>query len=570
MTTTDFTTAPPATQQDPQKRVNYSLGLVLGVDEFEQEQFYHLERGRQHNRALHGYGTVCGLQLTTSGSQVYVSPGLAIDPRGRVIEVERVQCADLNQWLSVQTNLQSLGHGASSPLGPASLYVVLCYRECLTDKVPVPGAPCRTEEDTLAPSRITESFDLRFTTTLPDAHEELAIRRFGDLLRQIEVSTTGNPSDFLTVERMEQFVRALESTASPLGSPLNDAALLLHPQDAEAVLRAGFRVWITEVRPSLLATGCGVPVEGCVLLGRLDFNLTSAGHVAPQAAPVITADDSDRPYLLPTRLLQENIFRGLIEAVVAASSPPSAPPPVATNLAGDVSGPIAANVVRQIQSVPVANTPPADGQVLTFVGASGRWQPSALPAPTPPTLQGDAAGPVGATNVQRIRGISVDPSIPPSGSLLTAVPAVTPSGVQWQAVTPSFVVHPAGGPSYGIVAAGNLQVGAAAAPATSYQGLAAVPMPGAAANSGRVLLTFPAFKPGAAQYIVKAMPSFEQALEATFQSVPIILFAGVSAATNPPGLLLQLVDARTGQALNDAIVKVMRLMVEISEFPFTG
>ena len=47
---------PPSTGLDPDKRVKYSLGLVLGVDEFEQEQHYLLGRGRQHNRALHGYG----------------------------------------------------------------------------------------------------------------------------------------------------------------------------------------------------------------------------------------------------------------------------------------------------------------------------------------------------------------------------------------------------------------------------------------------------------------------------------------------------------------------------------
>src|ERR671933_1804673 len=98
MTTAEFTTATPASPVlDPHQRVNYSLGLVLGVDEFQQEQFFHLERGRQHSRLLHGYGTVCGLQVTTNGGQVLVGPGVAVDRRGRVIEVDAAQCADLNQ-----------------------------------------------------------------------------------------------------------------------------------------------------------------------------------------------------------------------------------------------------------------------------------------------------------------------------------------------------------------------------------------------------------------------------------------------------------------------------------------
>jgi len=63
---TDFKPAYPDTVNlDPHKRVYYSHGLVLGVDEFLQEETYLLERDRTHNRGLHGYGTVCGLSLDT-------------------------------------------------------------------------------------------------------------------------------------------------------------------------------------------------------------------------------------------------------------------------------------------------------------------------------------------------------------------------------------------------------------------------------------------------------------------------------------------------------------------------
>src|SRR5690349_6095319 len=106
----DFITAAPSRSPlDPDKRVRYSLGLVLGVDEFEQEQFYFLERDRLHNRALHGYGTICGLRVGVDGLKVTVEPGLAVNPRGAVIRVPRAQCADLNQWLSVERNQKALG-----------------------------------------------------------------------------------------------------------------------------------------------------------------------------------------------------------------------------------------------------------------------------------------------------------------------------------------------------------------------------------------------------------------------------------------------------------------------------
>src|SRR5262249_33184181 len=153
------------------------------------------------------------------GSQVLVSAGVAVDPHGRVIEVAGAQCADLNQWLSVPVNLQA-ATGPGSPVGPATAYVVLCYRECLTNKVPVPGAPCRSEDDTLAPSRITESFELKFSPSRPPGTEEAAVLQFGALLRRIQVTSAAGPGTVLNVPAMEWLVRNLLVLGSPLGSPL--------------------------------------------------------------------------------------------------------------------------------------------------------------------------------------------------------------------------------------------------------------------------------------------------------------------------------------------------------------
>ena len=48
-------------EKDCLKRVNYQFGMVLGENEFVNEQCYFLEKEYMHNRALHGYGTVSGL-----------------------------------------------------------------------------------------------------------------------------------------------------------------------------------------------------------------------------------------------------------------------------------------------------------------------------------------------------------------------------------------------------------------------------------------------------------------------------------------------------------------------------
>lgn len=308
MMTADFTTALPSSPQlDPEQRVQYSLGLVLGVDEFQQEQFYHVQRSRQHTRLLHGYGTVCGLQVTTDHSQILVSPGVAVDQLGRVIEVPRAQCADLNLWLSQPQNLFAATASFGSPVGTATAYVELCYRECLTNRVPVPGAPCRSEADSLAPSRVTETFDLRISATRPAATEETAVLEFGALLRRVQITSASMPGTLLTVSEMEQRVRALAEHGSPLDS-VPGGPLLVLQQDAEAVLRAAFRVWVTEVRPKLLPSGCGAPEEACIELAELNFTVTPAGVVDTLPAPQIAVQDETRPFLLPTRLLQESLL----------------------------------------------------------------------------------------------------------------------------------------------------------------------------------------------------------------------------------------------------------------------
>jgi hypothetical protein len=45
------------------ERLNYYYGQALGVAEFQAEQHYFREKLRLHNRCLHGYGIVCGLDV---------------------------------------------------------------------------------------------------------------------------------------------------------------------------------------------------------------------------------------------------------------------------------------------------------------------------------------------------------------------------------------------------------------------------------------------------------------------------------------------------------------------------
>lgn len=309
------TTSLTPTTLDSHKRVNYSLGLVLGVDEFLQEQTYFMEGDRLHNRLLHGYGTLCGLQVSersgASGPEILVQPGIAVDPQGQTINVPSPQCVSLNDWLGQEINRQKVEEASGSPPGPVELYVVLCYRECRTDNVPIPGSPCRTEEDSTSPSRIADDFELRLVTSPPDQAEEELVDRFGRLLDLIEID--GTATDFLSDEDLADLVRALaEDDQLPSWASPPVGSFILHPDTACEALQHAMHVWVTEVR------GCDWTVEGqrCVRLAHLSFNTEEFGgrllvnEDIDVDGSVTVDDETDRPLLLHTRLLHEWIACG--------------------------------------------------------------------------------------------------------------------------------------------------------------------------------------------------------------------------------------------------------------------
>ncbi|HZD49379.1 MAG TPA: hypothetical protein VE178_11605 [Silvibacterium sp.] len=326
------TGAPCLQKSDPQKRVNYTFGMVLGVDEFNQEAAYLIGKDHSQYRLAHGYGTICGLQVSIPQSpdlEVQVSTGVAINPRGQEIHVRQQMCARLNDWLTTnQSTLQAL---YGTPPFSLSLCVVLGYRSCPTDTVPVPGQPCRTQQDSMAASRIADSFQLKLCinseppTSSPSSPpidavslaglcyapaqlEENAIRRFGRLLHRIRIVDL--PSS-ITEAQLLSLVRQLGTETGVMGSPYltsppyDESPIDISTHDAREFLRSAFLVWVTEIRPTLMAKAngcnCSTPDEDSVLLADLDLTVSGAWQVVG----TVNIDQSRRPYLLESRLLQE-------------------------------------------------------------------------------------------------------------------------------------------------------------------------------------------------------------------------------------------------------------------------
>ncbi len=318
---TDFVRT--ASRLDVAKRVNYSFGLVLGVDEFRQEQYHVLAKFQRHNRQLHGFGTVWGLKVnvptpaTPADLEVQVEPGLAISPGGHEICVPARMCAKLNAWLG--RNASSLSQLFGAPPFPLSLCVLLCYRECETDTVPIPGEPCRSDDEALAPSRIADSFELKLAVDgaptsppagvfdlldvcQPPSLTRRAEEAFGVFLRHVKVSTGGGTSD---ADLRTQVLRLADPASLDSGWPGSSAVMPIAPAQVEFILRT----WALEVLPLLQATvpasPCGPDETArCVLLARLDLQWDGT------AASAVTVDESGRPILLSTRVEQEWLSGG--------------------------------------------------------------------------------------------------------------------------------------------------------------------------------------------------------------------------------------------------------------------
>jgi hypothetical protein len=309
----DFISVFPANQPlDPNKRVNYLHGLVLGVDEFRQEEYYLLEKNRQHNRALHGYGTVCGLAVEqsaeSSGTEIKVKPGMAMNYCGQVIQVPNTQCAVLEEWLAANSAdiLERLGSPAA---GSLSLYLMLCYRECETDLVPIPAGPCQSLEEITAASRIADNFSLHFSLDVPPHyHFDAAIAELSALLLNIPVAAGGT----LTLEELLDLVRTLdpdyplssppEAASPPLSSPAIAGAIA--PENLLPFFHEAFKLWITEIKACHLdCTHNAVPEDktrNCVFLAQLNFDVTSVNNLVLLDSEVVI-DQGQRQFLLATQ-----------------------------------------------------------------------------------------------------------------------------------------------------------------------------------------------------------------------------------------------------------------------------
>lgn len=325
-----FTPAPDAAL-DPLQRVNYTFGMVLGVDDFRQEHAYLAARDERALRETIGYGVITGLGVAapkpasaSEGQQVRVAPGLALMPDGHLVGVPAEQCANLQTWLDAEL--------ARDPTTATrtTVYVLLRYAEASGSPVPIPGEPCRDESELSADARVADSFALDFSWTPPDASEDLALRAVVAWIRGIKVRTTAPAGQTLASfqAQVEAGLKeaittawgdphaptpAMPAAATPglpapslVSLPAPPKALQIPRAELAAYYAAAFEVWTRLLRSGFMAHHGPVPgaepvAERAVLLAAID---AKAGAGGARGVRML-----GRPQLLHLRLLQEWLLR---------------------------------------------------------------------------------------------------------------------------------------------------------------------------------------------------------------------------------------------------------------------
>ena len=363
---------------DPARHVNYAKGMVLGVDDFTQEFAYLAGRDQWLARDAIGYGTLSGLGVHVEeggadGPRLRVAAGSALAASGKLICVPADQCCVLNKWLAKPENARAVTQllAGSPPLSPPlspepgtsgtiSLYLTLCYADCLTADVPIPGEPCRSDDQLMAPSRVADDFCLELRAAAPPQVEDDALRDFVQWLKgNVQVVDSGSPpadqAAWLAALRgaVQAWLDAM-AASPPLSPPASVATLgdflidlstpLSVPIDQlRAFLQVAFRFWVTELRPMWTARRCHAPADksqDCVLLARLELPVEWVGGSPSGAWEVedtpdaVSVDESARPVIVHQRLLQEWMLFGGGGVGSVSSLPQGLSPSDAPSFAG--------------------------------------------------------------------------------------------------------------------------------------------------------------------------------------------------------------------------------------------
>lgn len=156
-------------QMVPPDRVVYAEGVLLDARDFTAEQTYHRGRLARVLAYAHGSGTVVGLRVEWEdqnesmgrSERLRVSPGLAVDRLGRLIELGRDVCLRLGNWYADQ-DAEALRTSLLNPPADAiTADVFVGFKACERGKTPAFGGGPFDILDPTVPARLRDSAEVK-------------------------------------------------------------------------------------------------------------------------------------------------------------------------------------------------------------------------------------------------------------------------------------------------------------------------------------------------------------------------------------------------------------------------
>jgi hypothetical protein len=148
------------------ERVRYFPRQLLTADDMRIEQEYFRDKQRRHNRFLHGWGIVCGLEVKPNSIggplAVHICPGYALGPCGDEIYVPEPVPFDLGECIRRPADPCSPQNAIAKADGPpATIVVSIRYAECPTRPLRTLPAGCGCDDTACEYSRIRDGFEIR-------------------------------------------------------------------------------------------------------------------------------------------------------------------------------------------------------------------------------------------------------------------------------------------------------------------------------------------------------------------------------------------------------------------------
>jgi hypothetical protein len=168
-------------------RTYYATGVLLDTADFVAEQTYHRGRLARALASLHGVGTAAGLfadhdphaNAAVEG-EVFVQPGLAVDPLGRLVELSTKSCLRVKRWYEGYSpdkliKRPKADFRVSLPSGSLPNFAVVAdlflrFRTYERGWTPALASGLYDATDAVSPARLRDGYELRLvprTEALP-------------------------------------------------------------------------------------------------------------------------------------------------------------------------------------------------------------------------------------------------------------------------------------------------------------------------------------------------------------------------------------------------------------------